>query len=144
MRPRRVSGLGARDVLSNMEAHATRPCTRQLLELFAAKKIRHSLLVAVLFAMVGGYGCSENPAQPSDPAPAAPTVYEAGTPGLSLPTVVQEVRPKYTAEAIRNLIQGTVLLTAVVMRDGTVGDVNVTRSLDTTYGLDAEAVFAVR
>jgi TonB family protein len=30
------------------------------------------------------------------------------------------------------------------MRDGTVGEVNVIRSLDTTYGLDASAVFAAK
>jgi TonB family protein len=36
----------------------------------------------------------------------------------------------------------TVVLEAVVLVDGTVGDVTVTRSLDTETGLDAEAVMA--
>jgi len=100
------------------------------------------MLMAVLFAAVGGHGCSKSPAQP-EPVAAAP-VYDSGTPGVTLPTVVQEVKPQYTAEAIANRIQGAVLLSAVVMRDGTVGEVNVIRSLDTTYGLDASAVFAAK
>ena len=37
-----------------------------------------------------------------------------------------------------------VLLSVVVLADGTVGDVTVTRSLDTQYGLDAEAVKAAK
>ena len=71
-------------------------------------------------------------------------VYEIGTAGVSTPTVVREARPQYTAEALANRIQGTVLLTAVVLPDGTVGDVTVVRSLDTTFGLDAQAVSAAK
>jgi protein TonB len=50
----------------------------------------------------------------------------------------------YTAEAIRNGIQGSVLLAAVVLPDGTVGEVTVLRSLDTVFGLDAQAVLAAK
>jgi len=72
------------------------------------------------------------------------TVYEPGSSGVSLPTVLKEVTPAYTSEAIRNRIQGSVLLAAVVLSDGTVGKVGVLRSLDTTFGLDAQAVLATR
>jgi periplasmic protein TonB len=72
------------------------------------------------------------------------TVYEAGTVGLSLPTVLRDVRPTYTAEAIANRIQGSVLLAAVVLSDGTVGEVAVIRSLDTAFGLDGQAVLAAK
>ena len=72
------------------------------------------------------------------------TVYEAGTNGVILPTLIRDVRPNYTAEALRNGIQGTVVLSAVVLPDGTVGEVTVTRSLDTTFGLDAQAVLAAK
>jgi protein TonB len=71
-----------------------------------------------------------------------PQVYQPGN-GVSSPTLVKEVRPHYPPEAKADKIQGTVLMTAVVREDGTVGDVNVTRSLDTKY-LDAEAVKAVK
>jgi len=96
----------------------------------------------VLCGIAGSVGCSSGPTTPSTPAPI--TVYEAGTAGVSLPTVIREVRPNYTPDAIANRIQGHVLLTAVVLANGTVGEVTVTRSLDTTFGLDAEAVRAAK
>jgi protein TonB len=70
-------------------------------------------------------------------------VYEPRN-GVSSPTLVREVRPSYPAQAIAARIQGTVLLSAVVLADGTVGDVTVVRSLDTQYGLDAQAANAVK
>ena len=64
--------------------------------------------------------------------------------GVTLPVVVHEVKPDYTAEAKAARIQGTVLLATVVLADGNVGDVTVARSLDTTYGLDQQAVNAAK
>jgi len=71
------------------------------------------------------------------------TVYEPGN-GVSLPTLIKEVKPNYTAVAIANRIQGTVLLAAVVLPNGTVGDVTVLQSLDAAYGLDNQAVVAAK
>ena len=45
---------------------------------------------------------------------------------------------------MRAKVQGTVLLEAVVLPDGTVGQVDVIRSLDSTFGLDQEAVKAAK
>ena len=45
---------------------------------------------------------------------------------------MREVKPAYTAEAMRAKVQGTVLLDCVVMPDGTVGRVQVVRSLDSS------------
>ena len=73
----------------------------------------------------------------------SPTVYKPGD-GVTLPTVLKEVRPIYTKEAMDARIEGTVLLDAVVLADGTVGNVAVTRSLDTVHGLDGEAVKAMK
>ena len=67
-----------------------------------------------------------------------------GTPGLTSPRVVFENKPAYTNEAMRARIQGAVLIEAVVREDGTVGAVKVVRSLDAAFGLDREAVKAVR
>jgi protein TonB len=64
--------------------------------------------------------------------------------GISSPTLLQEVRPNYTAEAMRAKIQGVVTLEAVVLADGSVGPVRVTRSLDPTFGLDQEAERTVK
>ena len=70
-------------------------------------------------------------------------VYRPGN-GVVLPIVLQERKPQYTAEAMRAKVQGTVLLEAVVLPDGTVGPVEVVRSLDSTFGLDQEAVKAAK
>ena len=72
-----------------------------------------------------------------------PTVYKPGN-GVTLPRVVKDVRPEYTSEAMAQRIEGQVLLEAVVIADGSVGDVNVARSLDSVYGLDANAVKAMK
>jgi len=72
-----------------------------------------------------------------------PTVYTPGD-GVSLPTVTKQVRAQYTQEAMQNRIEGTVGLSVVVLANGTVGEVKVTESLDSIYGLDAEAVKAMK
>ena len=64
--------------------------------------------------------------------------------GVELPRVIREVKPQYTADAMRAKVQGTVLLECVVRTDGTVGDVSIVRSLDPTFGLDREAVTAAK
>jgi TonB family protein len=64
--------------------------------------------------------------------------------GVTTPVLVREVKPNYTADAMRAKIQGVVWLEAVVMTDGSVGQVRVTRSLDPTFGLDQEAEKTVR
>jgi periplasmic protein TonB len=69
--------------------------------------------------------------------------YRPGS-GVELPRVVREVKPQYTADAMRAKIQGMVVLECVVQSDGTVGNVRVVRSLDPVFGLDQEAVKAAR
>ena len=64
--------------------------------------------------------------------------------GVTIPQLVREVKPSYTADAMRAKVQGTVWLECVVMPDGTVGRVNVVRSLDNTFGLDQEAIKAAK
>jgi TonB family protein len=73
----------------------------------------------------------------------APQVYRPGG-GIKAPRLISEVKPQYTREAMDARIQGTVWLLAVVLDTGEVGDVEVTRSLDSVYGLDDEAVKALR
>ena len=64
--------------------------------------------------------------------------------GVDPPRVLREIRPEYTSEAMRARIQGTVWLDVIVLPDGTVGDVTVSKSLDTVFGLDSQAVAAAR
>jgi periplasmic protein TonB len=70
-------------------------------------------------------------------------VYRPGS-GIINPRVLREVKPQYTADAMRAKVQGTVLLECVVLPDGSVGKVDVVKSLDSTFGLDGEAVKAAR
>ena len=70
-------------------------------------------------------------------------IYRPGN-GVTLPRVLREVKPQYTSDAMRAKVQGTVLLECVVQKDGTVGDVQVLRSLDPTFGLDQQAVVAAK
>ena len=45
---------------------------------------------------------------------------------------------------MRAKVQGEVVIEAVVLPDGTVGEVKIVRSLDTNFGLDEEALKAAR
>jgi periplasmic protein TonB len=69
--------------------------------------------------------------------------YQVGN-GVTTPQVVREVKPQYTSDAMRAKVQGTVLVQCIVRPDGSVGDVQVLRSLDPTFGLDQEAIKAAR
>jgi periplasmic protein TonB len=69
--------------------------------------------------------------------------YSVGS-GVTKPRVLKEVKPQYTAQAMRGKIQGSVLLECVVLPDGTAGNMRVVRSLDSTFGLDQEAMKAAR
>jgi protein TonB len=68
-------------------------------------------------------------------------VYRPGG-AVSAPRLIKEVKPRYTDEALRNMIQGTVVLEAVVTGEGCASQIRVVRSLDRS-GLDEEAVAAV-
>ena len=72
-----------------------------------------------------------------------PTVHRPGE-GVKLPKLVHEVKPDYTREAMEAGIQGRVSLQAVVLESGLVGDVDIVDSLDTVYGLDEQAIKAIR
>jgi protein TonB len=64
--------------------------------------------------------------------------------GISSPTLLRQVEPKYTSDAMRAKIQGDVELEVVILPNGTVGDVHVTKSLDDKFGLDQEAIKAAK
>jgi protein TonB len=70
-------------------------------------------------------------------------VFELGN-GVTAPTLLYSVAPRYTSEATRARIEGRVLLECVVLADGTIDTVRVLRSLDRRYGLDQEAISAAR
>jgi protein TonB len=69
--------------------------------------------------------------------------YRAGN-GVLPPRILQKVDPQYSADAMHAKIQGAVLLSAVVLPDGSVTDIRVIRSLDRSFGLDMKAIEAAR
>jgi len=71
-------------------------------------------------------------------------VYLPEATGLKAPVLIQAVYPKYTSDAMRAKIQGTVEVQAVVMPDGSVSRARVTTSLDKTFGLDEQALIAAK
>jgi TonB family protein len=72
-------------------------------------------------------------------------VYQIGN-GVTSPQLIKEVKPNYTGDAMRAKLQGVVEMEAVVLADGTVdpGRIKITRSLDSTFGLDQQAIIAVK
>lgn len=99
-------------------------------------------LVAILALLVACWSCSTT--SPSKTPASPPTIYDVDSPGVSLPVPVKQVKPAYTPEALRNRVQGVVLMSAIVLSDGTVGEVAVLRSLDTQFGLDESAIRATK
>lgn len=66
-------------------------------------------------------------------------VVRADASGVTTPRLIKETRPYFRAN-----VTGTVELEAVVLTDGTVGEVRVVRSLDKKYGMDEEALKTVK
>jgi len=64
------------------------------------------------------------------------------TGNIKAPTVVYRVEPQYSEEARKARYEGTVVLQAIVRRDGTVDVVRLIRSLG--YGLDQNAMEALK
>lgn len=74
-------------------------------------------------------------------APAQDQVYKPGD-GIKSPQLVREVKPNYTKGAMERKVEGVIELDAVVLKDGTVGEVTIKRSLDEE--LDQEAIKALK
>ena len=68
-------------------------------------------------------------------------VYKPGD-GVSVPSVVHEVKPDYPPEVMQRKVQGSVWMAAVVLANGDVGDVQISKALDPD--LDQEAIKAMK
>jgi protein TonB len=69
-------------------------------------------------------------------------VYRIGDPGVVAPELTREVKAGYTPGAFQGGIEGSVVLEAVVLETGSVGEVRVRQRLDDD--LDIQAVDAVK
>ena len=70
-------------------------------------------------------------------------VYNAGN-GVTRPELIRDVKPAYTADAMRARVEGIVVLECVVGVDGRVGAVRILKSVDRASELDDEAIKAAR
>ena len=92
---------------------------------------------------VSGPGQFEITAAPRESTILHATAVQACRQGLAAPTLIREIKPTYTAEAVRRRQVGRVYVEAVVLEDGTVGGVRVLYGLSPDYGLDMQAMKAV-
>ncbi len=75
------------------------------------------------------------------PALAQDKPYQAGV-DVTAPTLTSKVEPKYTQEATDARIEGTVILSAVIGKEGVAEEIKVVKGLDP--GLDKNAVEALQ
>ena len=102
------------------------------------------VLVCVMAGAIAGTVMALPLAWPIGEAAAHPQqVVDGKDAGVTLPKVISQVKPQYTPEAMQAKIEGTVIMTVVVRTDGTPSDIEITKSLDTEYGLDQQAVAAL-
>src|SRR3954471_14331935 len=85
---------------------------------------------------------ASDPVKPEQPWPPAGVFRPGGD--VAEPKLTRETKPSYSAEAVRAKVEGSVFMEAVVLTDGTVGEVRVVRSLDKKHGLDDVAVKTVK
>lgn len=110
-------------------------------EVMTRRRLVLSLVVSLCVA--GTAATAAVTSFPITSMPGQPAVYRPGDVD-TLPAVVEEAKPGYTAEAMEQKIQGSVFMAAVVGETGDVVDVSITQSLDAEYGLDAAAMRAMR
>lgn len=139
----RFSGPAATRMLDATAAHLGRPVAimldQRLLSLVTLKApIRNT-------AVISGY-LTESGARDlaAKLAPAASAQDGATRDRVTLPVPIHQERAAYTPEAMAAKIEGTVLLESVVLSDGSVGDITVIRSLDKEFGLDQQAIDALK
>lgn len=99
------------------------------------------VLVAVVTSLPEVQGQQAAPAKPAQSQWPPEGVYLVGD-DVSAPRLQAQVEPKYTEEAMRQKLQGIVVLACVIRADGSVGAVEVRQSLG--LGLDEQAILAAR
>ena len=94
---------------------------------------------AAVFAVLQPLAVAEESARQSASAQNDQQEGTAASPRLTWPTVIREVRPRYTEAAMRARIEGEVVLEVGVTAEGTVDRCRIKKSLDREHGLDQEA-----
>ena len=106
------------------------------------------VVLVVLIAQAANAGGQGRPLEPASAVPDPVTREQPWPPAgvfrpggaVTQPKVIKRPFPKYPSRAMKSKVQGRVFMEAVVLTDGTVGEVRVVGSLDKEHGLDDEAV----
>lgn len=102
---------------------------------------RSTCAVAVILVLSCSVIAAQESSGKSAPKTENDTVYEIGK-GVTPPKGVYMPDPEYSEKGRKKKISGTVLVAMVVMADGKVRDVTVTKSLEPS--LDQQAIAAVK
>jgi periplasmic protein TonB len=70
-------------------------------------------------------------------------VYQPGS-GVTNPIPIRQPSPSYTSDAMRAKVQGVAVVGCVIEVDGRPSQCHIVRSLDSTFGLDLEAMKAAQ
>ena len=97
--------------------------------------------VAVRIEVEMSFSLTDSPELPPGPRVDSPEVFKPSK-DVRAPRILSEVKPRYTAEAMREGAQGLIRMTCVVLEDATVGDVRVNEGV--RPDLDREASGALR
>lgn len=130
-----VAGVGSSNLHARIEHILNRP---RILPLSLMGRLG---LAVVMFGMIGVPIAAGTIAHQQD---RVQKVYTPREEGVQPPRILSEVKPVYTPEAMQAKIQGLIRMEAIVQKDGTVGDVTIVESLDKEYGLDNQAVIAIK
>lgn len=79
---------------------------------------------------------------PQSPVPVPDGVARTCDPDVTLPRLISDVKPEYTVDAFLAKVRGSVFLRGVVDPDGSVRDILVVHSLETSLDRAAEKAFA--
>ena len=106
--------------------------------------VRRSLAFVVALLIAVPLAAQQTPAQKAaEDAEFLKGAYLPGA-GVTYPVLLKEVKPRYTADAMREKLQGQVEIQAIVGGDGRVERARVIQSLDTILGLDDAALAAAK
>ena len=82
-------------------------------------------------------GSGTGPVDGAGPGTGDGGIYTIGS-GVTMPQILQQTTPSYTDDAIKSKVQGTVILQAVIRKDGTVDSFKVLRGLG--HGLEEKVI----
>lgn len=136
-----VAGVRGSD-LSSRIARIVAPV--RMMPAWAARLLLIAAAALVLAAPLAAGALGAGAQAPGAQAPTRQVYAPGKGGGVTLPKLVKESKPRYTASAMQAKVAGIVRLEAIVEVDGRIKEAAVVSSLDKEHGLDDEAIKAVK